>query len=862
MKKIVNSVIWLFVTIGMILCVLLYYSWHIRQRVHITATMARKSSNTDTELLAALQKNELYTEYSFWFILFAVCVAIVFLCVEGRYISLRFAQLRDRSNRLYKSSQSYKRLAQQAGPIMYTSTPEGYFSFVSSRVEEITGYTAEEVTDQHYSMFLDTRTFNRLENFYSEQMRGHQDYSSIQFEIITKSGERKWVEQLVSVVRDDFGHVTEFQCIVKDLYSSGGSDYNVDYIRERLEAVIDFTPSLMFIKDMSGRYLLVNKRFSEVLQTPREAIIGRIDEDLDFPWVERYAHMDSHVISAGTPIDQDDAFEFEGQTLFFNMTKFPLRNSYGEMIGICGIAHDVTDKKNSYREMARAKHLAEEARRAQEIFLANMSHEIRTPMNGILGMTGLLLQDPRLHGNQQEFITAIQTSAANLLVIINEILDFSKIKAGKLNLEEKPFYLGEEIENALYTLKHQAQEKDLVFITTLDEHLPEIIIGDKVRLIQVLVNLVENAIKFTGPGGSVNVHLYPASIGKEKIRLAIDVADTGIGIAPEKQLHIFESFTQSHGDDNRTFGGTGLGLAICRELAEMQQGSISVESKPGEGSRFHVEIPFNYDNTLATEMEKTPVFPKNSKPLLGKSILIVEDNLINQKVAYHALSNAGARVAIVDNGRTAVELVLMQSYDCILMDIQMPGMDGHEATQLMRKNGVTDVIIAMTASALKGEKERCLESGMNDYISKPFEADELFTKILKATGSPTLQEIPKTQVKHMSSYNIDFQYLRSKIGLEDHEINDLLVDMQADFPEKLEMLQQSVQSEDWQNAFIMAHQLKSCFSLLQHTEAVRLSLSIEMDTQSRENLSSVPHRVGKLVSMYQEILPALQTATS
>ncbi|MFB6455833.1 ATP-binding protein [Chitinophaga sp. Hz27] len=860
MKKIVNSVIWLFVTIGMILCVLLYYSWHIRQRVHLTATLAR-NNGSDPELIAALQKNEIYTEYSLWFILFAVCLAIVFLCIEGRYIALHFGRLRDRSNRMYKSAQSYKRLAQQAGPIMYTSSPEGFFTFVSDRVAEITGYAVEEVAGQHYSMFLDTRTFNRLKNYYVEEMRGHQDYSSIQFEIITKSGERKWVEQLVSVIRDDIGHVIEFQCVVKELYPNGGRDYTVDYIRERLEAVIDFTPSIMFIKDMSGRYLLVNKRFSEVLQTPRESIIGQIDEDLDYPWVERYAAMDSHVISTGESINQDDAIEFDGQLLHFLMTKFPLRNSYGEMIGICGIGHDITDKKNSYREMARAKHLAEEARRAQEIFLANMSHEIRTPMNGILGMTNLLLQDTRLQSTQLEFVNAIQTSAANLLVIINEILDFSKIKAGKLNLEEKPFHLREEVEKALYTLKHQAHEKKLDFITVLDEHLPKVIIGDKVRLIQVLVNLVENAIKFTSQG-SVNVHLYPIALGKDKVRLAIDVADTGIGIAPEKQHFVFESFTQSHGEDNRTFGGTGLGLAICRELAEMQKGSISLESKPDEGSRFHVEIPFNYDNSLSEELEKTPVFPRHSKPLLGKSILVVEDNLINQKVAYHSLNNAGARVHMVDNGRSAVELVLLQSYDCILMDIQMPGMDGHEATRLMRKNGTTNVIIAMTASALKGEKERCLESGMNDYISKPFEPDELYTRILKATGSWVPQENTQTPVKNMQAYNIDFQYLRSKIGLEDHEINDLLVDMQADFPQKLEVLQQAVQSQDWQNAFITAHQLKSCFSLLQHTEAVKLSLSIEMDTQSRENLSSVPHRVGKLVSMYQDILPALQTATT
>lgn len=862
MKKIVNSVIWLFVTIGLLLCVLLYYAWSIRQRVELTIAAARQDAANEKLLRDYLEKNLYYTNYSFWFILMAVAISIIFLAVEGRFIALHFRQLRERANRLYRNTQSYKRLAQQAGPIMYTSSPEGYFTYVNEGVAAITGYQPEEVVGKHYSMFLDTRTFNKLQEYYVAQMKGYQDYSSIQFEIITRSGEKKWVEQMVSIIRDDNGRVTEFQCIVKELYFSNGRDYRFDYLRDRLEAVVDFTPSMMFIKDMEGRYILVNQRFTDVMQIKKEDIIGRIDADLPYSWASRYAPLDAEVISTGNAASMDDTLYVNGQQVHYYVTKFPLRNAHDEMIGVCGIAHDVTEKKNHIKELVKAQRIAEEARRAQETFLANMSHEIRTPMNGILGMTQLLQQETQLSPRQQEFVAAIHTSATNLLVIINEILDFSKIKAGKLKLDEAPFHLREEIEKAFYPFRIQVQEKNLLFNVRIDERIPSTLIGDKIRLMQVLVNLVENAIKFT-PRGSVSVHLYPSAISEEQLQLRIEVADTGIGIAPEKQLYVFESFTQSHSANNRSFGGTGLGLAICKELVEMQGGEINVISDLGKGALFTVELPFRYDDSISPEGEKLTPQQMNSKPLLGKSILVVEDNQINQKVAFHALQKGGARVHIVENGQTAVELTLLQSYDCILMDIQMPEMDGYEATRAIRKNGINTAIIAMTASALKGEKEKCLEAGMNAYISKPYEQQELFTTILKATGT----WIPANQQQLFAMSNTHFKgpdshYLREKVGLDDQEIIQLYQDMLQEFPQKIEILQQHVQQQDWENTFIIAHQLKTLFKLLQFRPATELCESIETDAHLAENLSTIPARVSNLVIVYNNFVPSLQAAAN
>ncbi|WP_143309567.1 hybrid sensor histidine kinase/response regulator [Chitinophaga vietnamensis] len=860
MRKIVNTVICLILAVVMFLGAFVYYAWMVQKRTRDAAALIHHSTLSDdtsrNALKAQLDKDIQYTRYSFWVTLMTSCFILILLAGESRYIFYLFKKIKQRVNQLQKSEQSFRRLAEEAEPIFYTATPEGYFTYISGRAEEITGYTTGELVGKHYSFLLDEATFARLQEFYVHQMKSHQDYSSQRFEIITRSGERRTVEQLASIIRQDDGKARGFHCIVRDITKP--DDHYLDHLRERLEAVIDFTPSMMFITDMNDRYLLVNNRFAEIFQVKKYEVIGKTSAELaHYHWVSRYAGLDQQVRQTGSSASMDDPITVNGQTFHFLITKFPLRNSRDELIGICGIGQDFTEKNNYTREQIIARKAAEEAMKAQETFLANVSHEIRTPMNGILGLTNMLLQTP-LTRDQDDFLQSIKKSASHLLVIINEILDFSKIKAGKLDIEHAPFNIRDEINDRLFSLKLQAQEKQLSFFTEVDERIPQYVIGDPVRLNQILGNLVENAIKFTDKG-HVSLQLTLLGKNEDHLRIAFDVSDTGIGIAPEMQEHIFKSFTQTHSDNNRKYGGTGLGLTISKELIDIQQGSISVISDPGKGACFHVELPFIVCH-FPPAPKKQPHHHISEKPLLGKHILVVEDNEINRQVALHALNNAGARTAAVTDGSIAVELLHFQTYDCIIMDIQMPNMDGYQATRQIRANGVDTCIIAMTASAIKGERERCLQAGMNDYISKPFEPAILYEKILSCTGCEVPVFIPVTPPPVRKTADIDIQNAYRLMDNNEESVRTLLTDLMEILPEKFREMQEAVQEQRWEDLFVLAHQIKSNLNIIRLREAVDIAATIERDARLVQHLGAIPQRIHELISVYNEYLPEIEDA--
>lgn len=635
-------------------------------------------------------------------------------------------------SRLVKNEQRLRTLSravdQNPTTILITNT-EGQIEYVNKKFEESTGYSFEEVVGKKPSIL---KSSYHDKSHYKELWETIKNGKAWRGEFLNKKkdGTPYWERAWISPIIDQDGEITSFLGIKQDVTESKKM---AEALRERERRLNTITKNMKDAIIQTDDFGII-----EYASPSAERLFGYDSNKMIGKDVKDYIHSQDKFELREKKKDRKNLEEgveirvksFEGPYIWIEAVINEIKED-----GIKGVIYscrDITIKKEAQEKFKKAMEVAEHANKAKSQFLANMSHEIRTPVNGIIGMTNLTLMT-ELTDEQRENLDLVKSSAETLIRLINDILDFSKIEAGKVVLEKIPFNLENLIRKSISTLKFKADEKGLKLDYIINFNCENNFIGDPNKIQQILNNLLSNALKFTEFG---QIEII-ANLKKEISDIAIiefEVRDSGIGIAPENLSKLFDSFSQVDGSITRRFGGTGLGLTITKQLVELMGGEIEVESEEHVGTCFRFQIKLGTSNVKAIDNDTNFVIPKAIKKL---KVLLVEDDQINQMVTLNLVQKQGHQILLANNGLEAVDLFEKEYFDIILMDIQMPEMDGIEATKKIRDmekdSGVKVPIIAITAHALPGDRERFIEAGMDDYLSKPLDVSKFYDVINKYT---------------------------------------------------------------------------------------------------------------------------------
>ena len=648
----------------------------------------------------------------------------------------------------------------------------------------------------------------------------------------------------------------------------------------KLSRAVENSPASIVITDSAGTIEYINQKFTEVTGYSAQEVIGQNSSILKTGTYapKFYEHLWQTILSGQTWHGEFHNRKKNGESYFEAASLSPILDNHGKITHFVAVKEDITERKLILQELKKAKLAAEAASQSKGDFLANMSHEIRTPMNAIIGLSYLCMQT-ELSTLQRDYLHKVHGAAKSLLGIINDVLDFSKIEAGKMEMEQVPFSLREVSDNVSIIVSASAEEKGLELSFEIAPELPIYLVGDPLRLGQVLINLTANAIKFSETG-TVRVLAEPESDTAEHVTLRFTVSDSGIGMSPDQIERLFQAFSQADSSTTRKFGGTGLGLSISHRIVGLMNGKIWAQSTPGKGSDFIFTACFgkaakDYGSEIAKAgsaqslaADGAALFhPRLAAQLAGASLLLVEDNKINQMVAREMLEKAGIAVAIAENGAEAIEMLSAKSYDGVLMDMQMPVMDGLCATREIRSKELYAhlPIIAMTANAMAGDRLKCLQAGMNDYIAKPLDPALMMTTLARwiIPARPLLPPLhalaDAAELPDLPDVNVAAGVRRMSGSIEGYyTILDKFRDSQQNV---LAEIRQAVALNDWEKADLLAHTLKGLLGTLGAESLQTCATGLETDIVGRASLTieaTLAALNAKLVPLFADIDRVLQ----
>lgn len=794
-------------------------------------------------------------------------------------------EIKQRTLELSESEKKFRQLIEKATEIIYNVDIKGNITYVNHVGIEQYGYNEEDILGKPFTVFIPTSHKEECFNHYMELMMSGRSSDYYETPVITKYGTQTWFGQNTNRVVDNDGTLY-FSVFARDIDKMkkaedalGQAKLEIEKSEIKYRSIIENMQLGLMEVDLDNTIVKVYPHFNDMTGYSGDELIGQnAPKVFGLEKKQKVHERQAEVKESGaTGIYELQLRKKTGELIWVMVSGAPFYDEHGKVAGSIGIHYDITDRKNLEDELIQAKKKAEAAQEAEKLFLASMSHEIRTPLNAIIGMSHLM-NETSLDEVQKDYLQILQSSANILQHLISDILDISKIDSSSFELNINSLNLHELCTSLLKSFEYKKQNKEIDFILDFDESIKHQILSDAQALSQILINLISNAEKFTAEG-KVTLSIkneWQTQHGKAKIHIAVQ--DTGVGISEEKQVHIFDRFMQADKSISSEYGGTGLGLYISRQLVNLLGGELKVISEEGKGACFYFSFEVDLDLSMGVVDVQNLTFQNNGlSSLKGMRVLVAEDNTMNQRYISTLLNKVGIVFDIGQDGNEAVELYSKNKYDLILMDLQMPRMDGFEATQEIKKiqkiNGLEVPILALTASSFLSKKQSAMAQGMSGFISKPFAPKQLYDVLADYAEKGAISEelkspnvikkvAPNTASNggdHQFEFQdeIDLEYIKEAYGEDLEYAKEMFSVFLSIVDEAMETLSQAVENQQIDKIKQQAHKIKPTFTMI-GLPSITLALSEIEKAATEKNHAKIKQMNTQVCDFLRTMMPKVK----